>query len=77
MTWQPMATAPRDGRWILLRGGRTTEENEPAACRRPVVARYDEDAFGAPRWVFSHWDGEWRGRYERPTHWAPTHGGME
>lgn len=68
--WQTMDTAPKDGTWVLLMGGRTTEDfysdrviNEQ---KRIVVCKWFED-----NWVFCYWDGEWREEYQYPAMWAP------
>lgn len=75
--WQYIETAPRDGTWILLRGGKTDEDDYKkevgiARCR-PVVAKWIEDAtiFGEGGWVFCYWDGRWRTRYCDPEEWMP------
>lgn len=67
MIWYPVATAPQDGTWVLLSGGLACDESSEGDSNRPVVAKWH-----APdqAWVFSYWDGEWRGTYENPTHWA-------
>ncbi len=66
-----METAPKDGTWVLLEGGRTGEGTD-ADDNRPVVARWGETVFGNAGWVFSFWDGAWRDEYEGPTHWSPV-----
>ena len=76
--WQPIETAPKDGTWILLCGGRTDEDfylrDEPEAQSRIVSAFWllspcgDEDG---EEWSVGFWDGSWRTGYENPTHWMP------
>jgi len=71
LDWQPIETAPNDGSWILLCGGKTTEDfymedKPPPDQYRPVVAKWDDAA-----WVICYWDGSWRDGYDNPTHWMP------
>ena len=67
--WQPIETAPKDGRWILLNGGKTTEAfrmEEDHLNFRPAVAHWAaEDCF----WATAYWDSDWRDGYEAATHW--------
>ena len=69
--WQPIATAPKDGTWIIVCGGRTDEydySNTGVNTARPVVSQYDiEDE----EWNVCFWDGAWRTGYSSPTHWMP------
>jgi hypothetical protein len=75
--WQPIETAPHDGTWILLCGGKCTGEGpDPwqAAC---VTACWDAENYYARRemragsWVRSYWDAWHLCLYDAPTHWAP------
>jgi hypothetical protein len=74
MTKHPIETAPKDGTFVLLFGGRTDEEAEhdvtEAECTRPVVAKWEaNDGYAGGGWVFAAWECGWRSSYENPTHW--------
>lgn len=67
-TWQPIETAPRDGRLILVFDRRTGSPR--AGCRRgrgSMVAWYDLGS-----WQSHELDSPWGGSYcPTPTHWMP------
>jgi hypothetical protein len=79
--WQPIATAPRDGTWLLIAGGEPGygwDESEfvpPAvvACwgAEEQVAINDEHSPGADAWRFAVYDSGYYGLWENPTHWMP------
>lgn len=73
MNWQPIETAPKDGRWIWLCGGTTTERatgGDTVLATRPVSAFWDGVHPDFGYWMFCYWDCGWRSHYENPTHWA-------
>jgi hypothetical protein len=72
--WQPIETAPRDGTWILIAGGKPgygwsgDAETTPAM----VSARYQSSAgLLGDYWQFAHYDSGYYGEWENPTHWMP------
>lgn len=75
--WRPIESAPRDGTWIILCGGETTEDNysnEDVSKGRPVIAFYGGNDYAGNEieyWSFCYWDGEWRTEYINPTGWMP------
>lgn len=76
MNWQPIETAPKDGTWVLLCGGETTEDDylgDGVLIKRPVVAFWDNEGglLDDGAWYFCYWDGDWRDGYDNPTHWMP------
>ena len=79
--WRPIKTAPKDGTWVLLKGGNTKEFGylwEKAdivlGCQygddRPVVAKFMPD-YCDGYWTYAYWDSGWRSTYDKPTHWMP------
>lgn len=76
MTWQPIETAPKDGTWILVWGGKTDEDLEwwdEKDRNRPVTARWSPSEFNrSAHWRFASYDGGYFGDFdEDPTHWQP------
>lgn len=76
MTWQPIETAPKDGTWILVWGGKTDEEYPDIPEKeksRPVIAQWiDDDAWVTDhKWQFAYYNGCHHGEYMNPTHWQP------
>ena len=72
--WLPIATAPRDGTWVLLAGGECDYDEESDAKTRPVVGQWRNYRNGRTtdwHWQFAWYDGGYYGEYETPTHWMP------
>ena len=74
--WQPIDTAPRDGTWILLTGGRCGDESAYPDTLRTVSAQWTNELNGEinkklERWQFAWNDGGYDGEYSDPTHWMP------
>lgn len=77
MSWKLIDENTPIDRWILLKGGTTTEDNytedlTEADMQRPVVGKMSEewDAWDADTsWDIGYWDGAWRTTYHNPTHW--------
>ena len=73
--WQAIDTAPKNGEFIMLKGGKTSEqfyddEEDKICMARPVIAKWiDADGFFPGYWSFAFFDGDWRISYDDPTHW--------
>lgn len=71
--WQPIETAPKDGTWILLTGGKICEHHvdEEHPLQPPcVVARWGHNEWSDKDWVVTEYDtGVCCVEYENPTHW--------
>lgn len=66
MGWRTIDSAPRDGTWVLLRGGEPDElPDQPYPC----VAAWWSAEFEA--WTFGWFDSNWRQSYNSPTEWMP------
>lgn len=63
--WRPIDSAPRDGTWVLVTGGRPdfwAGSTAPAS----VAAQWTGKS-----WVFAWYDDGCSGEYLAPTRWMP------
>jgi hypothetical protein len=75
--WQDIETAPKDGTWVLLRGGMVNRgdagdyRQQPAVVAHWVVQTEDElpNYPDANFWAVAFWDGDWYTDCKDPTHW--------
>lgn len=80
MMWRPIDTAPKDGTWVLLRGGdplcgdwtAMPDKEIQEVMGQPLVCGFWlEPKWGNPYWAYCYWDLGWRSEYANPTHWRP------
>lgn len=77
--WQSIETAPKDGSWVLLSGGRTIERKAGALSmadrKRPVVCQFERHCSDSDTveglWRFAWCDSGHYGQYIMPTAWMP------
>lgn len=70
--WRPIESAPKDGTWTLLFGGKC--DGDEGDKHRVVVGQYTNYLNAREtdwHWQFAWYDGGYSGVYEAPTHWAP------
>lgn len=65
--WQPIATAPKDGTWVLLTGGEISYGWDSDDQPRVVIGQFA----GEEGWHFAWYDSGFYGEYISPTHWMP------
>lgn len=72
--WQPIKTAPKDGTWVLIKGGKPREGfyswEKIDGDDRPVVAKFMTDYWDG-YWTYAYWNSGWNSTYKKPTHWMP------
>lgn len=68
--WQDIATAPKDGTWVLLKGGEINYGWCHHDDKPPMVVGQFVPADDQP-WQFAWYDSGYYGVYENPTHWMP------
>ncbi len=69
--WQPIESAPKDGTWILLGGGRTDDEDDARTIAVGQWTNYLNGGTTSWHWQFAWYDGGYYGAYNNPTHWMP------
>lgn len=69
--WQPIATAPRDGSWILLAGGEVDYQWDYDEQPPMVVGFLHQGPLLGDLWMMGYFESGYIGEYENPTHWMP------
>jgi hypothetical protein len=75
MDWQPIETAPKDGTWVLLSGGKIyygwDGDSQPGVVSGQFSHWFNGSERSGGAWQFAWYDGGYYGEYESPTHWMP------
>ncbi len=69
--WQPIETAPKDGSFVLLRGGRFYCEERHGTVEVPQVASWVKDGRHGDWLIVGFDDGHVWANYKDPTQWIP------
>jgi len=78
--WKSIDTAPKDGSWVLLRGGEAgfsdynNEVKNGPGFPPAQIGFYNppnEEWCEEESWNTTYWDGTWGTEYIDPTHWMP------
>ena len=69
--WMDIETAPKDGTWVLVYGGGTSDEAEQRKIAVAQYSNYLNSGTCVWHWQFAWYDGGYYGVFEEPTHWMP------
>jgi hypothetical protein len=69
MTWQPIDTAPKNGRWIIVTSTHW-KIRDPAEEAGALIVRWNADVDGWCHEFADGW-GDEDGIVNQPTHWMP------
>lgn len=72
VAWADIASAPKDGTWVMLKGGEMDISWDGDTTPPAVVGQWvEDDMLAQKRWQFAWFDAGFYGEYRNPTHWMP------